>query len=183
MPKLKIGRILIQAAKIIATLSILLASIIYLMPLLNIDLGKIQIPTFDTPIRKETLKIETNDQDQTFKCNFNWTEQDGSRTDKEQSICYLRIQQTEEGTQAMFNYGEYLVDGWPIFPVSNTNNTYILESSKRSLVERVRIVVDIKDDKISGTVTNITPDISTFVEGSFSGESIPFEEYKAKVLD
>jgi hypothetical protein len=84
---------------------------------------------------------------------------------------------------AKFSFGEYLVDGWPVYLVSNTDNRYIFESSSRSFVEEVRITFDITDTDIKGTVKNITPDISTFVQGSFEGEEIPFEEYKAEVLD
>lgn len=94
--------------------------------------------------------------------------------------CYLWIYMYDDGTCASFDFGTN--DGWPVYLVTQDGSHYVFESSDRSLVERVRVVVDITETSMSGTVTNIT-DISSFIDGTFTGTTITYEQYRAEVLD
>jgi hypothetical protein len=173
---------LIKASIILTILILMLASYIWLSPMFEIKDGKVEIPETLNETTNTTTVKDTTDEELTYKGTFTWEELDSSQTEYT-STFYLRIQTFEGERMAKFSFGEYLVDGWPVYLVSNTDNRYIFESSSRSFVEEVRITFDITDTDIKGTVKNITPDISTFVQGSFEGEEIPFEEYKAEVLD
>jgi hypothetical protein len=144
--------------------------------------GKIEIPETLNETKTTTTQQDDSQEELTFKGTFTWEELDSSIPEYT-STFYLRIHTLEGVRMAKFSYGEYLVDGWPVFLVSHSGNSYVFESSKRSFVEEVRISFDISNTKIKGTVKNITPDISTFVQGSFEGEAIPFEEYKVEVLN
>ncbi len=92
--------------------------------------------------------------------------------------CYLWIYMYDDGTCASFDFGT--VDGWPVYLLTQAGSHYVFESSKDSMVERVRVVVDITDTSMSGTVTNITPEISSFMDGTFTGQAITYEQYKAE---
>jgi hypothetical protein len=148
----------------------------------KINDGKIEIPQTLNQTSKTTNSEDESEKELTFKGTFTWEELDSSQPEYT-SPFYLRIHTFEGERMANFNFGEYLIDGWPVYLVSHSGNSYIFESSNRSFVEEVRITFDITDTNIKGTVKNITPDISTFVQGNFEGEQIPFEEYKTDVLD
>jgi len=99
--------------------------------------------------------------------------------------CYLWIFTTESGTVASFdfleNIGDPTWDGRDWLPlVSHTGSHYVFESSSLTLVDKWRLVVDVTDTGMSGTVTNITPEIGTFIRGDFSGQSITYEQYQAE---
>lgn len=143
--------------------------------------GEIKIP--DTAAFPETTSeaTELSSEGLTFKGTFNYEKLDGG-VKNDSDTCYLRIHMTDTGTQAKFSFGEYQIDGWPVFLISKSDNHYVFESSKNSFVERVRLIVDVTDTGMTGTVENLT-DISSFVKGNFTGDSIPYEQYKADVLD
>ena len=181
----KKNSIMITAAIIIVVLVLMFTSALFLSSIFEIKDGEVMIPsslTTTTTTNTTTTSEETTPDELTFKGTFNWEEKDGARAE-DKSTCYLRINTIEGVDMAKFSFGEYLNDGWPVYLVSHTGNRYIFESSERSLVERVRIIVDVTETKMSGTVENITPDISNFVRGSFKGEPISFEMYAAEVLN
>jgi len=91
--------------------------------------------------------------------------------------CCLWIYMYEDAVCASFDFG--LNDGWPVYLVSQEGQHYVFESSERSLVERVRVVVDITETSMSGTVTNING-VSSFMDGTFTGAAITYEEYRAE---
>lgn len=174
--------ILITAAIILVFLILLLSSYLWLSPQFEIKNGMVEIPDYLTDTTPNTSTEKTDTEQLTFKSTFKWEEKDGARPE-DNSICYLWIYTTQEGTMAKFSYGDYLIDGWPVFLVSPPGRSYVFESSENSFVERVRISVDVTDTGMTGTVTNITPEISNFVSGTFTGEAISFEQYTAEVID
>jgi len=98
--------------------------------------------------------------------------------------CYLWIFTTESGTVASFNFqkniGAPTWDGRDWLPlVSHTGSHYVFQSSALTSVDKWRLVVDVTDTGMSGTVTNVTPEIGTFIRGDFSGQSITYEQYQA----
>jgi hypothetical protein len=95
---------------------------------------------------------------------------------------YLWIYTTDEGTAASLDYGEYYVDGWPVYLVSNSGSRFVFESSDRSLVERVRIEVDVSGDSATARVTTIDR-IGSFRRGAFRGTSAPYEQYHDDVIE
>ncbi len=179
----KIMKATMTAAVIIFVLAVTLAGLFYFNPWDFINKNdQLNIPESTAFPETESESTGLTSEGITFKGRFKWEESDGSIRNYE-SDCYLRIFSNEYGTQAKFTFGEYMVDGWPVFLVSKSNDRYILESSDNSFVERVRIVADVNNSEVSGTVKNITPDISSFVKGEFTGKSIPFDQYAAEVMD
>jgi hypothetical protein len=180
----KTDKIIIKAVMIILALILVFSAFFYLRPQpFEIKDGALIVPdaekAFPESKPKSTVTIP---EDLTFKGTFSWEEKDGHRPE-DNGTCYLRIYTYEGETMAQFSYGEHLIDGWPVFLVSRSGNTYILESSTNSFVERVRIVVDATANGMSGTVKNITPEISNFVRGDFKGEAITYEQYVVDVID
>lgn len=178
--------LIMTAVTIVVMLVLIFASIMFLAPNFEIKDGKVLIPSYlkitpPTTTSDDTIEETTSDE-LTFKGTFDWEEKDGAR-EEDKGTCYLRIYTFQDEMIAKFSYGKYLIDGWPTFLVSQTGNHYIFESSHNSFVERVRIVVNVTDIGMSGTVENITPEISNFVRGSFKGDSISFEQYAEEVLD
>ncbi len=96
---------------------------------------------------------------------------------KHSEPCWLWIRTTDEGTAASFDYGG--VSGWPVYLTRNAGGYYAFESSDRSLVERVRITVDVTSTRMRGSVTKIN-NVSSFRSGTFSGDAITYEEWKAE---
>jgi hypothetical protein len=97
--------------------------------------------------------------------------------------CYLWIYQTEWGIVADFDFeetiGDPTCDGRDMLPlVSQTGSHYVFESSSLTRVDKWRLVVDVTDTGMSGTIGNITPEIGTFIRGSFTGVTISYEEYR-----
>ncbi|MDA3935711.1 MAG: DUF4339 domain-containing protein [Actinomycetota bacterium] len=90
--------------------------------------------------------------------------------------CCLWIYMYDGAMCASFDFG--FNDGWPVYLVTQDGSHYVFQSSDRSRVEEVKIVVDITETNMSGTVTNIT-DISAFIDGTFTGTAITYEQYKA----
>ena len=181
----KKNSVMVTAAIIILVLVLMFTSALFLSSIFEIKDGEVIIPEYltkTTTTTTTTTPTETTSDELTFKGTFSWEEKDGARPE-DNSTCYLRIHTTEGVTMAKFSYGEYLIDGWPVYLVSKTGGRYTFESSNDSSVERVRIVVSVTETKISGTVENITPDISNFVRGSFKGEPISFEMYADEVLN
>jgi len=79
------------------------------------------------------------------------------------------------------NIGDPTWDGRDWLPlVSQTGSHYVFQSSPQTMVDKWRLVVDVTDTGMSGTVTNITPEMGTFVRGDFSGQSIPYGQYQAE---
>lgn len=177
-----INNYLVKASIILTVLVLMLSSYIWFSPTFEIKDGKVQIPETLNGSNNSTSNEDETEEDLTFKGTFNWEEIGSSQTEYTSDF-YLWIQTFEGDRMAKFSFGEYLVDGWPVFLVSHSGSRYVFESSNRSFVEEVRISFDLKDGNIKGTVKNITPDISSFVQGNFEGEEIPFEEYKSDVLD
>jgi hypothetical protein len=99
--------------------------------------------------------------------------------------CYLWVYTTDTGTQAQFNYGDTLGDGWPgthsTVPPNGIWGVYTF-SNPRSLVEIVEIKVQLGEDSAQGTIRN-TNDVGSFKEGTFTAKRVTYEEYKATVLD
>ena len=78
------------------------------------------------------------------------------------------------------NIGDPTWDGRDWLPlVSHTGSHYVFQSSSLTMVDKWRLVVDVTD--MSGTVTNITPEIGTFIRGDFSDQSITYEQHQAEV--
>nr|MDA3937109.1 hypothetical protein [Actinomycetota bacterium] len=116
----------------------------------------------------------------TFRGTFDYenTERDApGGVLKHSDPCWLWIYTTDEGTAADFDFNT--VDGWPVYLVSSSGGHYVFESSVRSLVERVRVVVNVTSTGMRGSVTNIN-NVSSFKSGTFTGEVITYEEYKAE---
>jgi hypothetical protein len=99
--------------------------------------------------------------------------------------CYLWVYTGENGTQAKFSYGDGLVDGWPgtqsTVPPSGLWGSYTF-TNPRSLVEIVEIRAQLSEATARGTIKNTTR-IGSFKEGTFSAQRIPYEEYRAAVID
>lgn len=176
--------LIMTAVIIIVMLVLMFVSLVWLRPWwFKMKDGSVVIPDPLTVFPETTSQsAEMPSEGLTFKGTFNWEEKDGIR-DEDKSTCYLWIHTIDDGTMAKFSFGEYLVDGWPVFLVTHTGEQYVFESSDNSLVERVRIIVDVTDTGMSGTIENITPEISNFVRGSFTGESISYELYSVEVLN
>jgi hypothetical protein len=119
-----------------------------------------------------------------YKGTFNYESLEGQGTPNLQHTeeCWLWIYTDENGTFASFNYGEYAVDGWPVELAAKSGSQYTFRSSDRSLVEEVEIVVNASETQAAGTVRNTT-DISSFVKGSFTCSPIPYDQYRAEVID
>jgi len=99
--------------------------------------------------------------------------------------CYLWIFTTESGMVASFDFQMNIgVPRWddrdwlPL--VSRNGSFYVFQSSSLTMVDKWKIVVDITDAGMSGTVSNITPEIGTFIGGSFTGVTIPYEQYQTE---
>ncbi len=124
----------------------------------------------------------------TFKGTFKWESEEGPGLQNlwHEDTCYLWIHTvvgengTDEVTMCSFDFGT--VDGYPTYLVSQSGSHYVFESSERSLVERVRIVVDVTDTGATGTITKIN-DVASFIGGTFTTKKIPYEQYKTEVLD
>ena len=132
----------------------------------------------DTPIT--SIKAEVPPEGLTYKGTFHWQSTEGPDVPHlwHDDPCYLWIYTVDDGTAANFDFGT--VDGYPVYLVSHTGSNYVFESSNRSRVEHVRIIANVTDTSMSGSVTNITPDTSSFVDGTFTGTAIPYEQYQAE---
>jgi len=131
-------------------------------------------------MKKAEEYIKTTPDELIFECNFEWENKENYGENK--SLCYFKsIQTADEGTAAKFSFGEYLNDGWPVYLTQQTEGHYIFDSSERSFVERVRIIIDVTDTWIVGTIENTTPDTGYFVRGSFTGKPITIEQYRAAI--
>ena len=118
-----------------------------------------------------------------YKGTFRWQSLEGEGIPNlwHDDECWLWIYTYEDGTAASFNYGEHAIDGWPVFLKAQSGTHYTFESG-RSYVESVRIRVTADDAGMSGTVVTIDH-IGSFVDGSFSGAPITYEQYRAEVID
>ncbi|MFC1640712.1 hypothetical protein ACFL2D_01535 [Patescibacteria group bacterium] len=182
----KIMVLIMTAATIVAFLALIFSAIIWISyPNVKVEDGSVVLPDPITDFQSTpSLSADIAPEGLTFKGTFKWEEKDGARSE-DNSICYLWIHTTDDGTIAKFSYGEHLIHGWPVFLAEQTGGHYVFKSAgpDRNYVEEVKITVDVTDTGMSGTVENTTIEISNFVRGSFTGESISYELYAAEVLD
>lgn len=119
-----------------------------------------------------------------FKGTFRWEDRDGPVNHWSEGPCYLWIYTTEWGTMGAFDFQEdvgYLRWNGRDLPLeTHTGTNYVFLSSDLTMVDHWKMVVDVTNTGVSGTITNFTPEIGSFVGGAFSGTTIPYEQYKAE---
>lgn len=185
------------AVGIVITLALLVASILYFLIPSDTPSATLEANPGSRIVQQGAAASSTSPtvvmapEGFTFKGTYTaeWAERDApGGTLVAAGPCYLWIFTTESGTRATFKFLKNIDidhpswDGRTWIPlVSHTGSHYVFQSSSSTRVDKWKLVVDITDTGMSGTIRNIDfPDIGSFVGGSFSGQSISYEQYQAE---
>ena len=129
----------------------------------------------DVPVAANSAQEGIPPEGLAFKGTFTWEDEYGFTTDP----CYLYIYNytPDDVTIADFDFG--IVDGWPLYLVSQSGTSYTFRMSDRSTVGKVQMTVNIVGDAATGNITNIDWVADSFKQGSFTTTAITYEEYKS----
>jgi len=172
------------AAGIIVILAVVLVSVLFLQPP-EIVVVDGTVPAFPTTPSANPGTAVMGPEGFAFKGTYRWEEKNDPTNNWEEGPCYLWIYTNESGTWVSFHFqvdvGYLRWEDRDLPLTTETGSHYVFESDPvLTSVDQWKMVVDITDTGMSGTVTNITPQIGSFVGGSFTGVAISYEQYQAE---